>query len=224
MSASDEELVKALSSVGLQRQRAHALKRLAAWILSKHDGCVPNDLDELLEVPGLGNYSANAIMSFGFDIPAAVLDTNVERILIRVFGSTLPLHPSWSLLREVATDLLPKSSHRQYNYALLDLGRLICRYVDPICGECPLASGCTYYLNSCGNRMQGLEEGDAAFLPNKLRSIRLDRKLSQKLLAESANVSKLTVIRIESGRTSPRRQTLGKLARVLGVLPEDLLD
>ena len=157
VSASDEELVEALSSVGLQRQRAHSMKRLAAWILSKHDGCVPSGLEELLEVPGLGNYSASAILSFGFDIPAGVLDTNVERILIRVFGNTLPPRPSWTLLREVATHLLPKDSHRKYNYGLLDLGRLICRYTDPRCGECPLASVCTYHLNSGGERAAPIE-------------------------------------------------------------------
>ena len=223
VSASDEELIEALSSVGLQRQRAHSMKHLAAWILSKNDGCVPSDLEELLEVPGLGNYSATAILSFGFDIPAAVLDTNVERILIRVFGNTLPPRPSWRLLREVATHLLPKDSHRQYNYGLLDLGRLICRYTNPRCGECPLASRCAYHLNSGREREHQLEESNAAFPQSTLKAIRRDRGLSQKQLAETANVSKLTVIRIESGRTSPRRETLGKLALALGVLPEDLL-
>ena len=223
VSASDEDLVEALSSVGLQRQRAHSLKHLAVWILSKHGGRVPSDLEELLEVPGLGNYSAIAILSFGFDIPAAVLDTNVERILIRVFGNTLPPRPSWKLLGEVAAGLLPKDRHRQYNYGLLDLGRQICRYTNPRCGECPLASGCTYYLNSGGERAHQLEESNTAFPQSNLRAIRRDRGLSLKQLAETANVSKLTVIRIESERTSPRRETLEKLAQALRVLPEDLL-
>ena len=56
------------------------MKQLASWLLSKHDGDIPSDLESLLEVPGLGDYSATAILSFGYGVPAAVLDTNVERI------------------------------------------------------------------------------------------------------------------------------------------------
>ena len=222
-SASDEELVGSLSNVGLQRQRTRSMKHLAAWLLSRHGGCIPSDLENLLEVPGLGSYSATAILSFGYGVPAAVLDTNVERILIRVFGNTLPPHPSWALLRKVAQDLLPRDRHREYNYGLLDLGRLVCRYVDPKCGECPLASVCAFFVSSSGQGMHQVEEGYAPGSESRLRTIRSARGLSLKRLAEIANVSKLTVIRIEAGRTSPRRETLGKLAQALGVLPEELV-
>ena len=222
-SASDEELVGSLSSVGLQRQRTRSMKHLAAWLLSRHGGCIPSDLENLSEVPGLGSYSTTAILSFGYGVPAAVLDTNVERILIRVFGNTLPPRPSWALLRKVAQDLLPRDRHREYNYGLLDLGRLVCRYVNPKCGECPLASVCAYFVSSSGQGMHQVEEGYAPGSESRLRTIRIDRGLSLKRLAEIANVSKLTVIRIEAGRTSPRCETLGKLAQALGVLPEELV-
>lgn len=222
VAASGEELVEMLSGVGLQYQRAQAMQRLAAWILYKHGGCIPSDLGQLLDVPGLGNYSATAILSFGFDIPAAVVDTNVERIINRVFGSNLPARPSRTLLHDVATDLLPKDRHREYNYALLDLGRLICKYADPRCGKCPLASGCNYYHSGGSGSEHELEKGNAVFLQSNLRAVRRDRGLSQKQLAESAKVSKLTVIRIESGSTSPRRGTLEKLAVALDTHPENL--
>ena len=222
-SAPDEELVEALSIVGLQRQRARSMKHLSAWLLSRHGGRIPRELGDLLEVPGLGDYSATAILSFGYGVPAAVLDTNVERILIRVFGNTLPPHPPWALLREAAQSLLPTDKHREYNYGLLDLGRQVCRYVDPKCGECPLASVCAFFVSSSGDRTHQIGEGNVPYLPSRLRAIRRDRGLSLKRLAELASVSKLTVIRIEAGRTSPRRETLGKLAQALGVLPEDLL-
>ena len=174
-SAPDEELVRALSSVGLQRQRARSMKHLAAWLLSKHDGGIPSDLEDLLQVPGLGDYSATAILSFGYDIPVAILDSNVERILIRVFGNTLPPRPSWTLLREVAQHLLPREGHREYNYGLLDLGRLICRYADPRCGECPLASVCDFYNRSSGKGTHQVGDEMMAALPSKLRAIRRDR-------------------------------------------------
>ena len=222
-SAPDVELVEALSSVGLQHQRARSIKQLANWLLSRHGGVIPSDLADLLEVPGLGDYSATAILSFGHDVPAAVLDTNVERILLRVFGNTLPRRPSRDTLSEVAQALLPKEGHREYNYGLLDLGRLICKYVDPNCRKCPLASVCDFVVSSGEEGAQQMGEDRSAYLPSSLKAVRRDRGLSLQGLAEAAKVSKLTVIRIEAGRTSPKRETLRKLAQALGVLPEELL-
>ena len=160
-------------------------------------------------------------LSFGYDFPTAVLDTNVERILLRAFRSTLPARPSRILLREVAQVLFPKERHREYNYGLLDLGRLICRYSDPNCGECPLASVCDFAAPNRDDKAKSTED-DSTAPPNRLRAIRRLRGLSLRQLAEAARLSKLTVIRIENGRTSPRRETIRKLAQVLGVSPKKL--
>ena len=221
-SAPFEELVDAFSGVGLQRQRARDFKRLAEWLLTRFGGSIPKDLNSLLEVPGLGNYSAAAIMSFGHGFPLAVVDANVERILIRVFGNDLPPRPSGKLLDGFAQNLLPKDDHREYNYGLLDLGRTVCRYVDPKCGECPLASDCDYFVRTNEVRTDAATGSGPVGPPSRLRTVRRRRGLSLKRLAEIANVSKLTVIRIEAGRTSPRRETLEKLGRALNVSPEEL--
>ena len=221
-SAPDEELVKAFSIVGLQYQRTRSMKRLALCILSQHDGEIPGDLESLLNIPGLGHYSATAILSFGHGVPAAVLDTNVERILVRVFGNSLPPRASLNQLREVAARLLPKEGHREYNYGLLDLGRQLCTYVGPKCGECPLASNCDFYNVRSRAETREMGEGIVASPPNKLRTIRRDQGLSLKRLAEIAEVSKLTVIRLEAGKTSPRRETLEKLGKALRVSPDEL--
>ena len=223
-SATEEELAEVFSKLGLQHQRARSMKALAEWILSRHGGCIPCKLEDLLKVPGLGDYSARAILTFGYDVPSAVLDTNVERILLRVFGDVLPPRPSWTLLHEIAQDLLPSVCHREYNFGLLDLGRLVCRNVQPKCEVCPLTSVCAFFLSSSGQATSQSRVGKAAELPSKLRAIRLDRGLSLKRLAEAAKVSKNTVIRIETGRTFPRRETLVKLAKVLRVSAEELAD
>ena len=221
-SAEEEEVISALSTLGLQRQRARAMKGLANWILTNEGGCIPNELERLLAVPGLGSYSASAILSFGYDIPVAILDANVERILARVFMGTLPSRPSWTRLNAVAQSLLPRDKHREYNFGLLDLGRLVCRYVGPKCGECPLNSACDFYSHSSNATIRE-EPGRYSTEPvNRLRAIRLDKGLSLQQLAESAGVSKLTIIRIEAGRSSPRRETLVKLASALGVNPNQL--
>ena len=221
---SEEELVEYLSGVGLQRQRARSFKRLATWLLATCGGDVPHDLKSLLEVPGLGDYSAAAILSFGYGIPIAVLDANVERVITRVFGNSLPPRPSKAMLDEAAQRLLPSHNHREYNYGLLDLGRLVCRYADARCNVCPLNSICDLWANSgAENAGVGLRNPSGK-TQSKLKIARQHAGLSLMRLAGLAGVSKLTIIRIESGKTSPRHETLGKLAIALQVGSDELVD
>ena len=222
-STSEEELVQSLSGVGLQRQRARSLKRLVTWLLTTRGGDVPYDLKSLLEVPGIGDYSAAAILSFGHGTRIAVLDANVERIIARVFGNSLPPRPSKTTLNEVAQRLLPVERHREYNYGLLDLGRLVCRYADPKCGICPLNSVCDYSVKSSAENIWGELKRPSDDPKSKLKMVRHNSGLSLQRLAELAGVSKLTVIRIESGISSPRYETLEKLARALQVPPDELI-
>ena len=221
-SASEEELVQYLSGVGLQRQRARSLNRLAMWLLTTHSGDVPSDLASLLEVPGLGDYSAAAILSFGIGTQIAVLDANVERIITRVFSNSLPPRPSKALLNEVAQRLLPPDNHEKYNFGLLDFGRLVCRYAAPKCGVCPLNSICDLWAKSSPENV-GVESRDPSRnMQSKLKIARQHRGLSLQRIAELAGVSKLTVIRIESGKTAPRHETLEKLAKALQVEVDEL--
>ena len=220
--ASEEDLIRCLSGVGLQRQRARSLTRLAAWLITNHEGDVPCNLESLVEVPGLGNYSAAAILSFGYDIPIAVLDANVERILIRVFNNSLPPRASTTMLNEVSHRLLPPDNHQAYNYGLLDFGRLVCRYADPKCGVCPLRSICDFWARSNEEKGGGEPRDPSEDAQSKLKAVRQQCGLSQQRLAELTGVSKLTVIRIESGKTAPRQETLEKLAIALEVEPDEL--
>ena len=223
-SASEEELVQYLSGVGLQRQRARSLNRLATWLLTTRNGDVPCDLASLLEVPGLGDYSAAAILSFGIGTPIAVLDANVERIITRVFGNWLPTRSSKALLNEVAQRLLAPDNHREYNYGLLDLGRSVCRYGTPKCNVCPLNSICDYSAEFSGENIGRESRRASGNTQSKLKIARQCSGLSLQRLAELAGVSKLTIIRIESGKTTPRRGTLGRIATALKVAPDDLID
>ena len=221
--ASEEDLVQFLSGVGLQFQRARSLKRLAAWLLTTHDGDVPCDLENLVRVPGLGDYSAAAILSFGYGTPIAILDANVQRIIMRVFGNSLPPRPSKTELNEVAKQLLPLGKHQEYNYGLLDLGRLVCRYTNPKCNVCPLSSICDFAGKSIAEH-GGVESTDpSGSIHSKLKIARQQNGLSLQRLAELAGISKLTVIRIESGKSTPRRETLKRLAIALQVEPGELI-
>lgn len=220
--ADEKKVAAALSKVGLQRQRARAIKALALYLIEVEKAKIPSELGRLLEVPGLGEYSARAILSFGFGIPSAVVDANVERVLTRVFENVLPRRPSQRLLQEIADDLVPRERHRDYNLGLLDLGALICRYVDPLCEKCPLSSICDYYNR---NKTRLIKEAPGRYetaTGTRLREIRKAKGVGLVNLARLSRVSKLTIIRIESGKTTPRPETLRKLAVALQVEPEQL--
>ena len=214
--ATEEELAQDFKSVGLYAQRAKAVSKLAQHLTEQEAGSIPSTLDRLSKVPGLGAYSTRAVLSFGYGKPAAVVDANVVRVLTRVFQKDLPEHPSANFLQNLADAILPEKSHREFNFALLDLGALVCRYVKPNCNLCPLFNICDY-----ANRQQGPQEEEVHFT-SRVRQTRMQKNLSLVKLANKAKVSKLTIINIEAGRTSPRRETVRKLADALGVFPEEL--
>ena len=215
--ASEGQLAQDLEGVGLYRQRARATYRLAQYLVDFGDGRVPATLSDLLKVPGIGEYSARAILSFGYGRPAAVVDNNVVRVLGRVFQDLMPEHPSPGLLQELADTLLPERGHREFNFGLLDLGALVCRNVRPHCNSCPLRDICDY----ASSREYPSPKKEST-VP-RLRELRTQRNLSLLNLAEKAQVSKLTIINIEAGRTKPRPATLKKLAEALEVTLASLM-
>ena len=221
-SASEDELIDALSDVGLQRQRARSIKAMAKWVLDKYGGEIPADLADLMSTPGLGLYSASAIACFGFGARVPIVDSNVERIITRVFGDSFAGRPSFNSLQQLAQSLLPDSKYQLFNYGLLDLGRLVCRPVRPRCFDCPLNSICDFFSASITGKHPGQSRGDAQTIAYKLRNLRIQSGLSLNGLAMAARVSKLTVINIEAGRTKPMRATVSKLASALNVDPKEL--
>jgi A/G-specific adenine glycosylase len=209
--ASQDELTEALRPLGLHVQRASAMCALAESLVSDHDGRIPNDLSALLALPGVGPYSARAVMSFAYGEHAAVVDANVERVFNRVFGASLPLPISAGKHQWMADAVVPSDRHRQTNFALLDLGALVCRYDRPRCDDCPLSAVCDY---AATDKVQEL----TPHLP-RLRTCRKARGLTLLELAALAGVSKMTIVNVEHGRTCPRQQTVERLADALGLPP-----
>ncbi|GAD52053.1 A/G-specific adenine glycosylase [Halarchaeum acidiphilum MH1-52-1] len=117
--------------------RAASLKQIAA----EYDS-LPRDPDELMELPGVGPYVANATVCFACGEALPVLDRNVKRIYGRVFGARWPDTPSDQ--EAFAHDLLPEDEARTYNLALLDFGAAVCTG-DPRCEICFAPEYCTYY-------------------------------------------------------------------------------
>jgi len=127
--------------------RADELPRLAKTIVRIQQGRVPRSLDDLLDLPGVGDYTARAILSFAYDEDVPVVDTNIARLLHRVFGiaGPMPSNPARKRqLIDMATALVPKGKSRDFNLAALDLCASICTARQPNCAECPIREECDY--------------------------------------------------------------------------------
>jgi A/G-specific adenine glycosylase len=123
-------------------RRAKNLQAAAGVIVAQHNGVVPNTLDELLALPGVGPYTARALLAFAFEDDAAVVDTNIARVLARFHGRTLKARDA----QKLADDWVPQGEAWLWNQALMDLGATVCR-PQPMCDECPLNKQCSW----CGN-------------------------------------------------------------------------
>ncbi|MGP8010992.1 MAG: A/G-specific adenine glycosylase [Halobacteriota archaeon] len=135
------DLEAILRSVGYYKQRARILRGAAASVVELYKGDVPDAQEELLRIPHVGPYTAGAILCLGFGIPSAMVDSNVQRIISRLFCNSLPDN-TYSTVLGVAEALVPKSSCDKFNLAMLDLGALVCRYDRPHHDVCPLSRVC----------------------------------------------------------------------------------
>lgn len=207
--ASESDLVESFAPIGLQHQRARSVRALAAHLIENEDGEIPSDLGRLLAVPGIGVYSARAVLSFAHDQPFAVVDSNVRRVLTRVFEGTLSPRATEPALQEVADVLLPREGHALHNFALLDLSAAVCRYQRPRCNVCPLA-------RICDARSRFLDSRIAPRVPTELQRLRIQMGLTLVELAANTGLSKATIVSAEAGRTRPSAHTLRKLGEVLG--------
>lgn len=120
-------------------RRARNLQAAARVIVEQHNGLTPSTLDELLALPGVGPYTARAVLAFAFEEDAAVVDTNIARVLARFHGRTLKARDA----QKLADDWVPQGEAWLWNQALMDLGATICR-PQPTCDECPLSEKCSW--------------------------------------------------------------------------------
>jgi A/G-specific adenine glycosylase len=138
------DLSELIAPLGLH-YRAQELIQLASAIEAQYQGELPNDYKKLLALPGIGEYTARAILSFAYDENIAVIDTNVARILFRIFDIdiSIPANPARKkFLINLATSILPDEKSRDFNFAILDLCADICKPKNPACVKCPINEIC----------------------------------------------------------------------------------
>jgi len=124
--------------------RARNLQKAAREIVATRGGKFPADFDKALSLPGIGRYTAAAVLSIAFDAPHAVLDGNVARVLARLNAicGDLRAPQQWKKLEGTAQTLLAPNAPGDWNQAMMELGETICTPKSPRCAECPVARWC----------------------------------------------------------------------------------
>jgi A/G-specific adenine glycosylase len=141
--AREEEVLRAWAGLGYY-SRARNLHRAARIIVRDHGGRFPDKLDEALALPGVGDYTARAVLSIAYGAPLAVLDGNVARVVARreAIEGDLRAPGRWKELQGIADHWLASDAPGDWNQAMMELGATVCTPRQPRCGACPVRDGC----------------------------------------------------------------------------------
>ncbi|HUY00454.1 MAG TPA: A/G-specific adenine glycosylase [Candidatus Deferrimicrobium sp.] len=152
--ASEEDVLKAWEGLGYYN-RAKNLHKIAQMIVSNYDGKFPEDYNQIINLPGIGKYTAGAILSFAFERDFPIVDTNVERIVKRIFLYKYKI-PSPAkrekTIWQISEQILLKRDAWTFNQAILDFGALICIAQKPRCAKCPMRPICQYFQSKISKK------------------------------------------------------------------------
>jgi A/G-specific adenine glycosylase len=196
--ASDHEVLRLWQGLGYY-SRARNLKRAAAYLLERHGGRLPRTYEAILRVPGIGPYSAGAILSIAYGAKVPIADGNVLRVLGRVFAVPDPvsLPAVRERVRRLEEALLPARRPGEFNEALMELGALVCTPRNPACPGCPVRAHCRAFAGGAPEKF-----------PVKTRRIPVQK------------VEACAVILEKEGKVLIRRRPVGRLMGGLWEFPE----
>lgn len=143
---SEEEIEKLIYPVGFYHVKAKHLKELPIVLREKFNGIVPNTVEELCELPGVGRKTANLTVAVGFDLPAICVDVHVHRICnnLRIVKTKTPLETEMKL-----REILPTKYWKTWNSVFVSFGQTRCDPVRPRCNGCPIAKYCHSPKKKC---------------------------------------------------------------------------
>ena len=184
-----DEVLAAWAGLGYYA-RARNLHKTAKIVVAKHSGIFPADQKTLLALPGIGPYTASAIMVMGYGLPGVVVDGNIERVMSRFFAIKTPLPRAKKDIAAAYEHCRPASRPSDFPQALMDFANAVCTPKAPGCGICPLAYACRGYADDmveqlpfkAPKRHKPTRRG-AAFVANNLDGeVFLERRPDQGLL------------------------------------------
>tara|TARA_R100000935_G_C2805710_1_gene152564 strand:- start:114 stop:1163 length:1050 start_codon:yes stop_codon:yes gene_type:complete len=164
--ASQEEVLKLWQGLGYY-SRARNLHETAKFVANNLDGIFPDNYKDLLELKGIGDYTASAIASICYNEVAPVVDGNVYRVLARYFDIETPINSSAGQkeFKALAAELIDREDPATYNQAIMDFGSMQCKPQSPLCGSCPLSNSCL-----------ALKNNKIAMLPVKLKKAKIKKR------------------------------------------------
>jgi len=170
--------------------RARNIHAAARMIMEKFDGRIPDNLEEIKSLPGIGLYTAGAILSIAYGQALPAVDDNVRRILFRLFAIRKPMDDAQvkKQLQQLATSLIPAKHPGDFNQALMDLGATVCKAKNPDCSRCPVA-------NLCQARLHDLQ----SVLPITRKAPAIPRRLAAAAVIRNSKGMLLVVQRPTSG-------------------------
>jgi endonuclease-3 len=139
LALSEERIAELIYPVGFYRTKARSIRAICALLIERHGGNVPDDLDALLALPGVGRKTANLVLTAGYDLPGICVDTHVHRICNR-WGYVQTKQPDDTEFALRAK--LPHEYWKEINGLLVTLGQNICHPTSPRCSICPVAFAC----------------------------------------------------------------------------------
>ncbi|MGB9759766.1 MAG: hypothetical protein ACP5KW_07960 [Thermoproteota archaeon] len=158
--ANKKNLEKLLRPLGMERKKAELFKKFGLAVKEKYNGKIPSELHDLLRLPGVGMYAANAVLSFSYSRDVPLLDTNFIRVMQRVFGikSQKPRPREDEGMWAFAQSLIPSGNSKDFNLAVLDFAALVCKARRPKCQSCPTRAICNYYKTETGKWLRSLNK------------------------------------------------------------------
>jgi len=152
--AADEQVFRLWQGLGYYN-RCKNMLAAARQVVAEYQGAFPDTYEALLNLKGIGAYTAAAIASFAYNQPHAVLDGNVYRLLSRFFGISTPIDSTEGkkYFHRLSQELLDRQQPARYNQAIMDFGAIVCKPQQPVCTACPLAAKCSAFLSQ---RVSGL--------------------------------------------------------------------
>lgn len=158
--STEDEILNLWQGLGYYSRGRNMLK-CAREVVENHQGSFPKTYAEMIKLPGIGDYTASAILSFAYNVPHAVLDGNVYRVLSRFYNIDDPIQQSSSqkLFKSLAEEVLDKTNPANHNQAIMEFGALHCTPKSPDCGSCVLSEQC-----------QAFQAGTVPSRPVKLKS------------------------------------------------------
>jgi endonuclease III len=139
----EKKLAQSIQSCGLYQAKAKNILATCKMLLEKFGGKIPEDLESLTQLPGVGRKTANVVLSNAFAVPAIAVDTHVFRVSQRL-GLAKGKTPR--LIEEQLMKAIPRRHWSEAHHLLIYHGRNLCRARNPLCGKCPLARSCKYYV------------------------------------------------------------------------------